>query len=84
MLPYPQALHFRHREMIQMQRMFGAICRDLSFRPVSRPYPFEDIKKSLTDCKCRVYSDNKRFNLCDGRAGLCSAAAKEASLEIGR
>jgi len=62
-----------------MQRMFGAIWRDLSFRPVSRPYPFEDIKKSLTDCKCRVYSDDKRHDSCDDCSGLPSTASTGVS-----
>lgn len=63
-----------------MPRMFRAICGDLFSQPASRRYPFKDIKESLADYRCRVYFDNKRCDLCDGYAGLCSAAATEVSL----
>lgn len=63
-----------------MPWMFRAIWGDLFSRSASRLYPFKDIKEFLADYRCRPYSDNKRCDLRDGCAGLCSAAATEVSL----
>jgi hypothetical protein len=57
-----------------MPWVFHAMWGNLFSRPDGRHYPFGNIKESLADYGCPVYSDNRRCNPSDGCCGLPAAA----------
>lgn len=62
-------------------RMFPTIVKNLFSRPVTRRYPFKDIREPFPGYRGSIHFDSDKCDLCGDCARVCPADAIEVSLE---
>jgi len=62
-------------------RMFPTIVKNLFSRPVTRRYPFKDIREPFPGYRGSIHFDSNKCDLCGDCARVCPADAIEVSLE---
>ncbi len=64
-----------------MPWMLPTILRNLLSRPVTRRYPFDDVREPFAGYKGRIDFDADRCDLCGDCARVCPSLAIEVTLE---
>lgn len=64
-----------------MPWMFPTICKNLLSRPVTRSYPFKDIREPFPGYRGKIDFDTSKCDLCGDCARVCPAEAIEVDSE---
>ena len=67
--------------MTRMANMFPTIVKNLFSRPVTRRYPFKDLREPFAGSRGKIQFDTGKCDLCGDCARICPGAAIEVSLD---